>query len=287
MDCSLSGSSAHGIFQARVRWVQLCGSLNILWHCLSLGLEWKLTFSSPVATTEFSKFAGMLRAAQCILRLWFVIQRNGIYRCCLGKNSLTTLRSDSKLEDKLILEFKSPTSVLVSCCARLWVPHEDKEESWAALKATRVDTVGEVGREWAWPPGRSLAASPFPLSGHAQSSCWVLTTQGSKQTQPPPKTLWHHLSHQFSRPQGNWVPTYAETSWGSESLWGLRRGTTVQEFHFGKMNFSVKCFTFGSHRWRVHTEGADTNWCVLLPEDMFMEVSSPPHTMINWNYRKK
>ena len=32
-----------------VRWVQLCGSLSILWHCLSLGLEWKLTFSSPTA----------------------------------------------------------------------------------------------------------------------------------------------------------------------------------------------------------------------------------------------
>ena len=27
-----------------VRWVILCGSLNILWHCLSLGLEWKLPF---------------------------------------------------------------------------------------------------------------------------------------------------------------------------------------------------------------------------------------------------
>ena len=26
--------------------MQLCGSLNILWDCLSLGLEWKLTFSS-------------------------------------------------------------------------------------------------------------------------------------------------------------------------------------------------------------------------------------------------
>ena len=25
----------------------------ILWHCFSLGLEWKLTFSSPVATAEF------------------------------------------------------------------------------------------------------------------------------------------------------------------------------------------------------------------------------------------
>ena len=35
---------------SHVRWVQLYGSLNILWHCLSLGLEWKLTFSSPVAT---------------------------------------------------------------------------------------------------------------------------------------------------------------------------------------------------------------------------------------------
>ena len=42
---------------------KLCGSLNIFWHCLSLGLEWKLTFSSPVATAEFSKFAGLLSAA--------------------------------------------------------------------------------------------------------------------------------------------------------------------------------------------------------------------------------
>ena len=33
------------------------------WHCLSLGLEWKHTFSSPVATAEFSKFAGILSAA--------------------------------------------------------------------------------------------------------------------------------------------------------------------------------------------------------------------------------
>ena len=44
-------------------WVQLCGSLSIPWQCLSLGLEWKLTFSSPLVTTEFSKFAGILSAA--------------------------------------------------------------------------------------------------------------------------------------------------------------------------------------------------------------------------------
>ena len=78
MDCSLPGSSVQGIFQARVlervatafsnyfpsvTWVHLCGSLNILWHCLSLGLEWKLTFSSIVAKAEFSKFSGILGAA--------------------------------------------------------------------------------------------------------------------------------------------------------------------------------------------------------------------------------
>ena len=44
-------------------WVWLCSSLSILWHCLSLGLEWKLTFSSPVATPEFSRFAGILSEA--------------------------------------------------------------------------------------------------------------------------------------------------------------------------------------------------------------------------------
>ena len=48
---------------ASMRWVQLCCSLNILWHCLSLGLEWKLTISSPVSTAELPKFAGVLSAA--------------------------------------------------------------------------------------------------------------------------------------------------------------------------------------------------------------------------------
>ena len=43
--------------------MRLCVSLNVLWHFPSLGLEWKLTFSSPVATAEFSKFADTLSAA--------------------------------------------------------------------------------------------------------------------------------------------------------------------------------------------------------------------------------
>ena len=36
--------------------MQLFSNLSILSHCLSLGLQWTLTFSSPVATAEFSTF---------------------------------------------------------------------------------------------------------------------------------------------------------------------------------------------------------------------------------------
>ena len=42
--------------------MQLFGSLNILWHSASLALEWKLTFSNPVTTVEFSKFVDILNA---------------------------------------------------------------------------------------------------------------------------------------------------------------------------------------------------------------------------------
>ena len=57
--------------------MQLCGSLSILWHCLSLGLECKLTFSSPVATAEFSKFAGILSAALSQHQVTFIQARRG------------------------------------------------------------------------------------------------------------------------------------------------------------------------------------------------------------------
>ena len=47
---------------ASMRWVQLCGSLNILWYCLSLGLEWKLTFSSFISCTVNWPFIASLAA---------------------------------------------------------------------------------------------------------------------------------------------------------------------------------------------------------------------------------
>ena len=45
-----------------MRWVQLCGSLSILWHCLSLGFNenWPFPVLQPLL---FSKFAGILSAA--------------------------------------------------------------------------------------------------------------------------------------------------------------------------------------------------------------------------------
>ena len=36
-----------------LRWIQLCSSLNTLWLYLSLGLDWKLKFSSTVGTALF------------------------------------------------------------------------------------------------------------------------------------------------------------------------------------------------------------------------------------------
>ena len=50
--------------------MQLSGRLSILWNCLSLGFERKLTFSSPVAIAEFSKFAGILSSALSQNRLF-------------------------------------------------------------------------------------------------------------------------------------------------------------------------------------------------------------------------
>ena len=60
-------------FASNVKLEELCGSLSILQHCLSLGLEWKLTFSSPVATVEFSKFASILSTALSQHHLGFEI----------------------------------------------------------------------------------------------------------------------------------------------------------------------------------------------------------------------
>ena len=47
---------------ANMKWMKLY-SLNLLWLCPSLRLEWKLIFSISVATVEFSKLADILSTA--------------------------------------------------------------------------------------------------------------------------------------------------------------------------------------------------------------------------------
>ena len=73
--------------------MQLCGSLSILWHCLSLGLEWKLTFSSPVATAVFSKFAGILSAA---------LPQHHLCKAYTSQNLVLEKTLDSPLDSKVI-----------------------------------------------------------------------------------------------------------------------------------------------------------------------------------------
>ena len=60
------GTAAHQAppsmgFSRQEYWSDMSAIVRQFEH--SLALEWKLTFSSPVATAEFSKFAGILSAA--------------------------------------------------------------------------------------------------------------------------------------------------------------------------------------------------------------------------------
>ena len=68
--------------------MQLCGSLNILWHCPSLVLEWKPTFSSLVATAEFSKFARILSVtlSQHQISSLQITQHQSLYKIILKTN---------------------------------------------------------------------------------------------------------------------------------------------------------------------------------------------------------
>ena len=75
MDCSLPGFSIHGIFQSRVlEWGAIAFSVASMWdecNCavvwaffgIAFLWDWNENWPFPLATAEFSKFAGILSAA--------------------------------------------------------------------------------------------------------------------------------------------------------------------------------------------------------------------------------
>ena len=90
-----------------MKWTQLNGSLNFLWHCLSLGLEWKLTFSSPVTISKFSKYAG-------------------IFECSiLTTSSFRILNSSAAIPSPLLALFvvMLPKDYLISDSQHVWLSH--------------------------------------------------------------------------------------------------------------------------------------------------------------------
>ena len=132
----------------------LCGSLSILWHCLSLGLEWKLTFSSPVATAGFPNLLAYLLGLTCThCYIWngqatmratvrdfilggapkslqMVTAAMKLRRLLLGRKAMTNL--DSILKSRHYFADKGPSSQSYGFSSgHVWMWELDYKESLA------------------------------------------------------------------------------------------------------------------------------------------------------------
>ena len=92
--------------------MQLCSGLSTLWHCLSLGLEWKLTFSCSVA--------------EC--------QRIDAFELCCWRRLLRVPRTERRSNQSILKEI-SPKCPLEGC----W--------SWNSNTLQRADSLK---RSWCW-----------------------------------------------------------------------------------------------------------------------------------------
>ena len=108
--------------------------LNILWHCLSLGLEWKVTFSSPVVTVEFSKFVGILSAALSQHHLLDVPYVQAVYR--KGRGSRDQTANICWIIEKAREFQKKNLLLLYWLCQNL--DYVDHNKLWKSLQDTRI-----------------------------------------------------------------------------------------------------------------------------------------------------
>ena len=128
--------------------MQLCGNLSILWHCLSLELEWKLTFSCPVATAEFSKFAGILSAAlsQHHLSVSYLFAFSYCSWDFRGKNTETV--NHSLLQWTTFCQTSPPWPVCLGWPYTAWLSFIKKRESSRKTSTSALLTMPKPLTVW-------------------------------------------------------------------------------------------------------------------------------------------
>ena len=200
--------------------MQLCGSLNIIWHCLSLEMEWKLTFSSPVATAEFSKFAGILSAALsqhhfCGLLPPFLLPLIPSFPSGLKVSWLQLSPSYRGLCHLWVISLPSSSLTLIGV---VWTPRLDvgtctlssqsEEPYFCWTVASRLGSTftysgalhAELRSQRVQPPLRpdsSLCSSMAFLVNHSPLSCFcsvVVITFASHAKGPQFETRWKQIS---------------------------------------------------------------------------------------------
>ena len=146
-----------------MRWVDLCGSLSILWHCLSLGLEWKLTFSSRVATAEFYHFNPV--------NAWRLTSGNfqrplNCPRFCVAVISLS-----------LLMVFRSSPTLGANCCPNgQGASDKNEDRTWDLVQWVRVHAASN-GLRW----GSTLSPA-FIFNCRLQDYFWSYISQDTTLT---------------------------------------------------------------------------------------------------------
>ena len=145
------------------------GSLNILWHCLPLGLGWKLTFSSPVATAEISKFTGILSAA---------LPQHHLLGFCITTNC-----------GKFLKRWEYQTTLPDSWEICMWVKKQQLEPD------TEQGTGSKLGKEYDKVIYRHLAYLTSMQSTWFEMPGWMnhkLESRLLGKYQQPQKWRWYH-----------------------------------------------------------------------------------------------
>ena len=98
-------------------------SLNVLWHCLSLQLERKWTFPSPVALAEFSKFAGILSAALSVVQFSSVQSLSHVQLFATpwtaARQASLSITNSWTLLKSMSIESVMTSNYLIFCCPLL------------------------------------------------------------------------------------------------------------------------------------------------------------------------